>query len=354
MGAGHEARPRGRKAGRQERVEERRQPELRHEHAADEQRLRHRDVAQRRVGRPARPKVARRGPFSCRFSAPRCAGRLRQAHVLAPPAPPRRAAARRTDVGAARARASGPAYGATACGAARTPPAPISDSSAGVHLRRLAPAASCAAPPNRRAAAARTPAAGTSNTARCRSATAASRSAAVVAAAGRRGHAIDHFLLQHQVLVDHVRRRRQQVKQDRRRDVVGQVADHAQRLRQPGAPAPRSRRSARRLASDPRRARPANAPRGRDRVRSASVSHRCARSGSVSAPRPGPISTSTFAGARVDRIARSHRSRPNRPGSAGRNVCARRASLRSGARTQRRARAPAPAAAHCGGSRIST
>ena len=46
------------------------------------------------------------------------------------------------------------------------------------------------------------------------------------------GHAVDHFLLQHEHLVDHVRRGGDQVEQDRRRDVVGQVADDADRAAQ--------------------------------------------------------------------------------------------------------------------------
>ena len=46
---GHEGSAAGRQASTQERVKERRQPQLRHEHAADEQRLRHCDVDERGV-----------------------------------------------------------------------------------------------------------------------------------------------------------------------------------------------------------------------------------------------------------------------------------------------------------------
>ena len=46
--------------------------------------------------------------------------------------------------------------------------------------------------------------------------------------AGRRGHARDDLPLQHEVLVEHRACGGQQVEQDRRRDVVGQVADDAQ------------------------------------------------------------------------------------------------------------------------------
>jgi hypothetical protein len=48
---------------------------------------------------------------------------------------------------------------------------------------------------------------------------------------GRADHALDHLLLQHEGAGrPHARRQRQQVEQDRRGDVVGQVAHHAQRL----------------------------------------------------------------------------------------------------------------------------
>ena len=56
--------------------------------------------------------------------------------------------------------------------------------------------------------------------------------AAVVAAARRGDHAVDHFLLQHEVLVLHHRHMVEQVKQNRRGDVVGQVAHDAQLLPQ--------------------------------------------------------------------------------------------------------------------------
>ena len=73
--------------------------------------------------------------------------------------------------------------------------------------------------------------------------------AAVVLAARRGGHAVDDLLLQHEVLVHHLRRAAEQVKQDRRRDVVRQVADHAQLLRRRGRPGRRSPPSARRPRS---------------------------------------------------------------------------------------------------------
>ena len=49
----------------------------------------------------------------------------------------------------------------------------------------------------------------------------------VVLAAGYRRHPVDDLLLQHDVLVDDMVDRLEQMKEDRRRDVVGQIADDA-------------------------------------------------------------------------------------------------------------------------------
>src|SRR5512146_1127598 len=66
MGAGDGSGPERRQAGFAE--QERRQFELRHEHAADEQRIRHRDVARRRVVR--RDDRHEGGPRAALFHAP--------------------------------------------------------------------------------------------------------------------------------------------------------------------------------------------------------------------------------------------------------------------------------------------
>ena len=116
--------------------------------------------------------------------------------------------------------------------------------------------------------------------------------AAEALAAGHGDHAIDHFLLQHEVLVHHVLDVREQVEQDRRRDVVGQVADDPKPAAQRSARARRSRPSAHRTR------RPSSSLRWRRRAarsRSSSITvsrPQRATSGSVSAPSPGPISTS--------------------------------------------------------------
>ena len=115
------------------------------------------------------------------------------------------------------------------------------------------------------------------------------REPAVVLAARARGHPVDHFLLQHEMLVGDVVARLEQVEQDRRRDVVGQVADDA-KLRPPPRPrpAPRSRRRARRPRSPRGPASGATGRPGRGRARSR-VSAPAAlqqRPGERAAPRP--------------------------------------------------------------------
>ncbi len=57
------------------------------------------------------------------------------------------------------------------------------------------------------------------------------RQPAIGLAARRRDHPVDHFLLQHEVLVDHAIGELHEPEQQRRRDVVRQVADDAQRSR---------------------------------------------------------------------------------------------------------------------------
>ena len=91
---------------------------------------------------------------------------------------------------------------------------------------------------------------------------------AVVLVAGLGGDPVDDLLLQHEVLVLDGVARLEEMEQDRRRDVVGQVADDAKLPpRRRGGQAPRSRRRARRPRSPRGPACGAVARRGRDRAR---------------------------------------------------------------------------------------
>ena len=124
--------------------------------------------------------------------------------------------------------------------------------------------------------------------------------------AGRRGHAFHHFLLQHEVHVADGVGVVQRMEQDRRTEVVGQVADQAD------LPAPSSAASA--VKSTPstspsiRRSVPcarAAACSGACRSRSNSIAVSApwrSSSGKLSAPWPGPISTMASSGCGVDRL----------------------------------------------------
>ena len=123
------------------------------------------------------------------------------------------------------------------------------------------------------------------------------RQPAVVLAARRRGHAVDDFLLQHEVLVDDGVGRLEQVEQDRRRDVVRQVADDAQLA--PAAAAAQRREvdlsTSASITSSPgvrrsRAARSRSSSIDGERARSARAADRSARRS------PGPISTSASPG----------------------------------------------------------
>ena len=88
----------------------------------------------------------------------------------------------------------------------------------------------------------------------------------------------------------------EQVEQDRRRDVVRQVADHAQRRAGRAASAREVDLQHVGLDDVELGSRRAAARRGRGRARSRSAARSGAASGPVSAPRPGPISTSAWPG----------------------------------------------------------
>ena len=118
----------------------------------------------------------------------------------------------------------------------------------------------------------------------------------VIAVAGRCDHAFDDFFLQHDVDVADRARAVREMKQQRRRDVVGQIADHAQALAQRGEIELAARRPC--GVSGARANSLCAAPaRGRDRSRSHAVAPTAASRGRVSAPRPGPISTRRSPGA---------------------------------------------------------
>ena len=156
--------------------------------------------------------------------------------------------------------------------------------------RRRSPGrASCARPPTPQRAAGRRPRAARRTTVHAVARLQHHRQAAVVAGAGLGHHAVDHFPLQHEMLVADVVGRGHEVEQQRAGDVVRQIADHAQS----GPNCAKSTVSAsasttvRRSASNCLRSRAARSRSISTTVRRSSRSS----SGRVSADRPGPIST---------------------------------------------------------------
>ena len=136
---------------------------------------------------------------------------------------------------------------------------------------------------------------------------------------------VGHLLLQHQRGVAKepaVIRGVQQLEQDRRRDVVGKVADDANgwafvaqqigEIRRRGSPPARRGRSGRRAGSAAARSRS---------ISTATTRPTLGASGDVSAPRPGPISRNVSSGRGVERVDELRD--PGRlRGSAGRIACA--------------------------------
>ena len=126
------------------------------------------------------------------------------------------------------------------------------------------------------------------------------RQAPIGLAAGRRDHAIDDLLLQHEMHVGDVRRALEQAEQERRRDVVRQVAADAQR-RSAAVQCREIDVEHVGLVHDAARRPPSRSARSA-RIRSRSISMTSSalaaleRAGKVSAPRPGPISTTRSPG----------------------------------------------------------
>ena len=188
---------------------------------------------------------------------------------------------------------------AASCGAGRTRRARRARSSAAIvdADRRRRGAAPAARPPSPPSAAAGTRPAAPSNSGVDRAVRLQHHAQAPVDLAARAGgHAFDDFLLQHEVHVADRRGVLERMEQDRRGQVVGQVADEAesavvgrrsQRGEVDAAARPPRPASARRATAR----QPPAAAAGRGRTRSPSARHADRAAETSIAPWPGPIST---------------------------------------------------------------
>jgi hypothetical protein len=164
------------------RCQERHQPQLRHEHADDEQRVRHRDVAQRRL----KPASARPAP------------RTR------PPAPLRRGAAGRSRRQSPASSQRPSVWRSSLRRCEKADGAPALPRRAGSTVRSAGGSGIMRTTAESTRGGGSKDSGGTSSTLDAVAPLQHHRQAAVVLAAGRGGHAVDHLLLQHEVLVDHM------------------------------------------------------------------------------------------------------------------------------------------------------